>query len=86
MLTKPSYLSGELMIRALLHGSQVGDTGSPELPSYVEILAQDGAFFLLRVDADGHSIADTWHETELEAKQQAEFEFGAALGAWFEFE
>jgi hypothetical protein len=32
-------------------------------PIAVEVVEQDGAFFLLRLDRAGHCIADTWHET-----------------------
>ncbi|MEZ5974460.1 MAG: hypothetical protein R3F33_11735 [Planctomycetota bacterium] len=48
----------------------------------LEIVEQDGAFFLLRIDADGRCLADTWHLTQEEAVEQAEFEYGVARDEW----
>jgi len=45
---------------------------------------QDGAFFLFRLDPNGHCIADTWHQTLDEAKQQANFEYGIEESDWKE--
>jgi hypothetical protein len=52
------------------------------IPAWVEISEEEGAFYLLHFDANGTSIADTWHQTLEEAKRQAEFEFGIAKGEW----
>lgn len=51
-------------------------------PVTVEIVEEDGAFFLLRLDDNGECIADTWHETVEAAKDQANFEFGVKEGDW----
>jgi hypothetical protein len=51
-------------------------------PIAVEIVGQNGAFFLLRLDRAGHCIADTWHETLEAAKAQANFEFGVEESDW----
>jgi hypothetical protein len=55
-----------------------------ELPitAWVEISAEDGAFYLFRLDAEEVCFADTWHQTLEEAKRQAAFEFGIAPGEW----
>jgi hypothetical protein len=45
-------------------------------PITVEVVEQDGAFFLLRLDRAGHCLADTWRDTLEAAKAQANFEFG----------
>ena len=52
--------------------------------SLVEIVEQHGAIYLLRLDADGECITDTWHETVDAAKQQASFEFGIGEEDWIE--
>lgn len=52
------------------------------VPSFLEIVEQHGAIYLLRLDADGGCITDTWHETVDAAKQQATFEFGIVEGDW----
>ena len=51
-------------------------------PITIEILEQDGAFFLFRLAGDGQCISDTWHQTLEEAKGQAKFEFDIADGDW----
>jgi hypothetical protein len=53
-------------------------------PVSVVITASDGAFLLLRMDAQGHCLADTWHETVEEAKRQAAFEFEIGEDDWRE--
>jgi hypothetical protein len=52
--------------------------------SYVEIVEADEAFFLLYFDHEGHGIADTWHLSVEDAKQQANFEFLIAEEDWSE--
>ena len=51
-------------------------------PKTVEIVEQEGAIYLLRLDDRGECVADTWHETFEEAKAQASFEFGIEDGDW----
>lgn len=68
-----------------LHG--VPSAGTIELtkvpdPRVVEVVEQDGAFYLLRLDDEGRCIADTWHESIDGAKAQARFEFGIEEGDW----
>jgi hypothetical protein len=53
-------------------------------PKMVEVVEQEGAVYLLRLDDDGQCIADTWHETVDAAKAQANFEFGIEDGDWKE--
>jgi hypothetical protein len=53
-------------------------------PVAVELVEEDGAFFLLCLDEDGQCIADTWHATAEEAKAQASFEFGIEEADWRE--
>jgi hypothetical protein len=54
------------------------------VPSFLEMVEQHGAIYLLRLDADGEYLTDTWHETIDAAKQQASFEFGISEGDWIE--
>jgi hypothetical protein len=51
-------------------------------PITVEIVEQDGAFYLLRLNERGECIADTWHETVDAAKAQAIFEFMIEDSDW----
>lgn len=51
-------------------------------PMSVELVEQDGAFYLLRLDDNGQCIADTWHETIEAAKTQAKFEYGIEDDEW----
>jgi hypothetical protein len=51
-------------------------------PKTVEVVEQDGSFFLLRLDEQGECVADTWHETIEAAKAQANFEYGIEEGDW----
>lgn len=50
--------------------------------SFLEIVEQHGAIYLLRLDADRKYIIDTWHETIGAAKQQAKFEFDIDDSDW----
>jgi hypothetical protein len=54
------------------------------VPGFLEIVEQHSAIYLLRLDADGKYLTDTWRETIDEAKQQATFEFGIAEGGWID--
>ena len=53
-------------------------------PIVVEVVEQDGACLLLRLDRAGRCIADTWHDTLEAAKTQANFEFGVKESDWKE--
>ncbi|WP_424631363.1 hypothetical protein [Bradyrhizobium sp. SYSU BS000235] len=44
-------------------------------PRAVEIVEQEGSFYLLRLDKRDECIADTWHQTVEAAKAQAKFEY-----------
>ncbi len=55
-------------------------------PAAVEIVEQEGAFYLLRLDSQGHCIADTWHESVKAAQAQAHFEFDIEDDDWTETE
>lgn len=52
------------------------------MPAYVEIVDEDNGFYLHHYNSDGSSFADTWHQTLVEAKEQAEFEFGITGNQW----
>jgi hypothetical protein len=52
----------------------------------VEIVEQDGAVFLLRLDGRRACISETWHETVEAAKEQARFEFGIEDDDWEDVE
>lgn len=55
-------------------------------PRIVEVVEQEGAIYLLRIDDQGECVADTWHETVEAAKAQANFEFGIEEGDWKDIE
>lgn len=42
----------------------------------------EGAFYLLYLDAEGNELTNTFHETVEAAQRQAEFEFRVGLGEW----
>ena len=45
------------------------------IPKWVEISEEPDGFYLYHYSLDGECVADTWHETLEEAKEQASFEF-----------
>jgi hypothetical protein len=53
----------------------------PQL-AVIEVQGED--VYLLRYTADGEFGGDTWHESIVDAKEQAEHEYEAALGEWHE--
>jgi hypothetical protein len=64
-----------------------GGDDAVDLPSPAIVLMEpdaDNGVTLLRLAANGAFAGDTWHETEEDARHQAEYEFGAALGTWTE--
>jgi hypothetical protein len=64
---------------AIVTGAQV------TIPARVEIEEpSSGGFFLYHYDATGRCIADTWHATLAEAKEQARFEFEIEGADWTE--
>jgi hypothetical protein len=68
-----------LVSGAVVPGTQVF------IPARVEIdEARSGGFFLYHYDAAGRCIADTWHATLAEAKEQATFEFEIEAADWVE--
>src|SRR5256885_693096 len=46
--------------------------------------ASDTGVMLDRYTATGEAAGDTWHENMEDAKQQADFEYGDAVGEWRE--
>ena len=52
------------------------------VPAWVEISSDESGTFLIHFNADGQSIADTWHLTVDEAKSQAQFEFEIQDADW----
>ena len=65
----------------LVDGKPMIDEQIP-VPAWVEIAEDDGGFFLMHYDEEGTCIADTWHQSLDEAKEQAEFEFGISASGW----
>jgi hypothetical protein len=45
------------------------------IPHHLVIAEENGCYMLLRNDPYGVCLADTWHETVADAKQQASFEY-----------
>lgn len=52
------------------------------MPAWVEIVEEEGAFYLLYFNAEGTCLTDTWHETLAAAKRQAQFEFEISPTEW----
>ena len=53
-----------------------------DVPSWVEIEESDAGWMLLRFDAQGDAITDTWHESLADAKEQAKFEYEIEEDDW----
>jgi len=53
----------------------------PEAKMLIITLKKDG-IFLERFSGEGEFAGDTWHQSVLEAKQQAEAEYGDRVGTW----
>ncbi|GAB6188182.1 hypothetical protein JCM17478_36840 [Thermopirellula anaerolimosa] len=53
-------------------------------PVSLEISEEEGAFFLLYINAAGESFADTWHQTLESAKREAMLGFGITPEEWTE--
>jgi hypothetical protein len=49
---------------------------------HVRIEADDLGFYLFRFDESGQMVADTWHQSLEEAKDQARFEYMIADDDW----
>jgi hypothetical protein len=52
-------------------------------PVSVLVVEVDKGFYLFRNDEHGVCLADTWHVTLEEAKEQADFEYGIEEADWF---
>jgi hypothetical protein len=52
------------------------------VPAWVEIEESESGWTLLRLDAGGEPITDTWHESLVDAKEQARFEYEIAEHDW----
>ena len=64
--------------------SKSGKISEVPAPLAVEIMEQDGAYYLLSLDENGVCVADTWHPTIENAKRQAKFEFEIEEADWVE--
>lgn len=54
------------------------------VPRFLFIEASVDSVFLYRYAADGSFSGDTWHANVDDAKHQAEYEYGEAVGNWRE--
>ena len=52
------------------------------VPTSVEIQQSESGWLLLRIDANGDPITDSWHASLEEAKEQARFEYEIEEGDW----
>lgn len=61
-----------------------GESGIQEISTVISVRIEpcDNAYYLFRLDAGGHTIADTWHQSIQEAKKQAKFEYEIQEGDW----
>lgn len=64
------------------HDEEVNELNRIPTPKWVEISEESKGFFLFHFDSKGECIADTWHETLEDAKEQAKFEFDIAEKDW----
>lgn len=69
-----------------ISGEDVGVLSELPGPCSLSIVKDDGGFFLLRLDEEGNTIADTWHPSLADAKHQAAFEFSIRDADWREVE
>ena len=76
---------GTTHLRGVRVANELEVTEIPD-PEAVEVVEQDGAVYLLRLDSQGECLADTWHESVEAAKAQANFEFGIDDGDWKDIE
>ncbi len=44
----------------------------------------DQGFYLFGCDAEWNTVTDTWHESVIAAKRQAEHEYEGTLNTWIE--
>jgi hypothetical protein len=58
------------------------ETRTVDPPLAVEIENGESGFFLLHFNAAGECVADSWHATLEEAKEQAKFEYEIEEGDW----
>jgi hypothetical protein len=65
----------------ILDGKPVATEAMGEA-KWVEITEDSGGFVLLRYDDADEVVGDTWHLTLVEAKAQAEFEYGVSEAEW----
>ena len=65
------------------HHRRVGTSGPLlQVAEVVRIVADGGAYLLLRFAGDGSPLTDTWHPTEEEAKRQALVEYEIGFSDW----
>lgn len=64
-----------------LTGSEHGPT-EVQRPAAAAIAEDKSGYFLLRFDEQGLCVADTWHQSLLEAKRQAIVEYGIVEEDW----
>lgn len=67
-------------------GSGLDTGGQKRLPwpRLAVIIEREDGFFLERLLPDGTVVGDTSHEDAQEAREQAEWEYGALLGQWIQ--
>lgn len=58
------------------------DTAWPSATTVEIVDAAGGAFYLFRYAAGRAFVGDTWHQTLVEAKEQAQFEFELSPEGW----
>jgi len=63
-------------------GAAPGRARLLQTPHALEIHETDGGVFLLYLSVEGDCIADTWHASAGDAKEQAKFEFDIDEGDW----
>lgn len=65
---------------------ELADNDSPRVPldpaSILLIEEHKGHSLLFRFSLDGEVVGDTWHMNTVEAKEQAQYEYGVGLEQW----
>ncbi|HQU42429.1 MAG TPA: hypothetical protein PK867_06435 [Pirellulales bacterium] len=68
-------------IGTIVDGKPIAVNGIPN-PEWLEIAEEEEGFYLYRFSSEGICVADTWHRSLIEAKEQAHHEFGISPEDW----
>jgi len=72
-----AHRSAEIVNGEVVPGETMG-----EFAALAIVGGSHSGYFLLYLDGEGDSVADTWHETIEDALEQAEFEYEGITAKW----